>query len=84
MTYSSIVSRDGIRLGFLIAELNGLDVLSCDITNAYLNAPFREKIWFLDGNEVGADKGKVLVLTRALYDLNVLVQVGESHWLTHY
>jgi len=30
-TYSSVVSRESIRLFFLIAALNGLDVLVCDI-----------------------------------------------------
>ena len=69
VTYSSVVSRNSIRLGFMIAAQNRLDVLSCDISNAYLNAPCREKIWFLGGDEVGADIGKVLVLTRALYGL---------------
>jgi hypothetical protein len=39
MTYSSVVSRDSVRLAFLLATLNGLQVLSCDIGNAYLNAP---------------------------------------------
>jgi hypothetical protein len=34
MTYSSIVSRDSIRLAFLIAALNDLDIMSCDLENA--------------------------------------------------
>jgi hypothetical protein len=49
--------------------LNGLDVLAGDVTNAYLNAPCREKIWFEGKLETGQDNGKVLVLTRALYGL---------------
>jgi hypothetical protein len=69
ITYSSVVSRDSVRLAFLIAELNGLDVMACDIGNAYLNAPCREKVWFKGGIETGEDKGKVLVITRALYGL---------------
>ena len=47
VTYSSVVSRDSVRLAFLIAELNGLDIMTCDIGNAYLHAPYREKVWFL-------------------------------------
>jgi hypothetical protein len=35
MTYSSVVSRETVRLGFLIAALNGLDIMSCDLENAY-------------------------------------------------
>jgi hypothetical protein len=46
MTYSSVVSRDSIRIAFLVAGLNDLNVLAGDVTNAYLNAPCREKIWF--------------------------------------
>jgi Reverse transcriptase (RNA-dependent DNA polymerase) len=38
MIYSSIVSSDSIRLMFLVAALNHLDVFACDIGNAYLNA----------------------------------------------
>ncbi|KAL7488166.1 LOW QUALITY PROTEIN: hypothetical protein ACHAW6_013755 [Cyclotella cf. meneghiniana] len=44
ITYSSVVSQDCGRLAFLIAVLNDLDIMSCDIGNAYLNAPCREKI----------------------------------------
>ena len=69
ITYSSVVSRDSVRLAFLIAELNGLNVMACDIGNAYLNAPCREKVWFQGGVETGEDRGKVLVITRALYGL---------------
>ena len=69
ITYSSVVSRDSVRLGFLIAALNGIDLMACDIENAYLNATCREKIWFEGGLECGEDKGKVLVVVRALYGL---------------
>ena len=69
LTYSSVVSRDSVRLAFLIAALNNLDILACDISNAYLHATCKEKIWFLGGDETGNDKGKVLVITRALYGL---------------
>ena len=70
LIYSSVVSRDSIRVAFLIAALNGLNILACDIGNAYLNAPCREKVWFLGGSEVGTeDKVKVCVMTRALYGL---------------
>ena len=69
LTYSSVVSRDTVRIAFLIAALNDLEVMSCDIGNAYLNAPCREKIWCVAGTEFGSDKGKVLHVVRALYGL---------------
>jgi hypothetical protein len=68
-TYSSVVSRDSVRLFFLLAALNDLDVLACDIQNAYINAATKEKIWFRGGDEMGSDKGKVIVIVRALYGL---------------
>jgi hypothetical protein len=57
LTYSSVVSRDSVRLAFLIAELNDLDIMAYDVGNAYLNAPCREKIWFKAGAEHGDKKG---------------------------
>ena len=69
VTYSSVISRDSIRLIFMIAALNDLDIWACDISNAYLYAPCREKIWFVGGKDTGEDQGKVLIVTRALYGL---------------
>jgi hypothetical protein len=69
LTYSSVVSRDSVRIAFLIAALNDLDIMSCDLENAYLNATCREKIWFKGGLECGEDQGKVCVIVRSLYGL---------------
>ena len=38
LTCHSVVSRDGVHLDFLIAELNDLDIMVFDVRNAYLNA----------------------------------------------
>ena len=43
VTYSSVVSRDSVRLAFMIAALNDLNVSATDVGNAYLNAVCREK-----------------------------------------
>jgi hypothetical protein len=69
MTYSSVVSRDSVRIGFLLAALNGLDILCGDIQNAYLNAPTSEKVWFKAGPEWGEHEGKTVLIVRALYGL---------------
>ena len=50
-TYSSVVSRDSVRIAFLVAALNDLDILACDIQNAYLTADCREKIYTIAGPE---------------------------------
>ena len=38
MTYLSVVSRDNVCIGFLMASMNGLFILSLDIHNALLEA----------------------------------------------
>jgi hypothetical protein len=68
--YSSVVSHESVQLAFLIAALNGIDIMSCDLENAYLNAPcHHKKIWFEGSLGCGKDKGKVLIVIRALYGL---------------
>jgi hypothetical protein len=69
MTYSSVVSRESVRLAYLIAALHDLELTSADISNAYLHAPCKEKIWFQAGAECGEHRGKVMIVTRALYGL---------------
>ncbi len=44
LTYSSVVSRESVKIAFLIAALNDLDLMTCNIGNAYLNAKCRERI----------------------------------------
>lgn len=69
MVYSSVVSRDSVRIAFFIPALDDLNILAADVTNAYLNAPVKERIRFIGGRECGEDQGKVCVLVRALYGL---------------
>jgi hypothetical protein len=50
LTYSSVVARDSIRLAFLIAALNDLEIMMAEIGNAYLNATTNEKgTYFVPG-----------------------------------
>ena len=35
-TYSSVVYRESFHIALTIAALNGMDILACDIQNAYL------------------------------------------------
>ena len=69
LTYSSVVSRDSVHIAFLVAALNDLQVLACDIQNAYLSAPCREKIWTRAGPEFRTEKGKIMIVKMALYGL---------------
>ncbi|KAL7568472.1 hypothetical protein ACA910_012183 [Epithemia clementina (nom. ined.)] len=79
-TYSSMVSRDSVRIAFLIASLNGLHVLMGDVQNAYLNAPTKEKTYTIAGLEFGTNKvGLPALITRALYGL----KSSAAQWRDH-
>jgi hypothetical protein len=69
MTYSSVVSRDSVRIALTIAALNDLDILACDIQNAYLTAECRERVWTTAGPEFGSEAGKNMLVQKALYGL---------------
>ena len=71
LSYSSVVSRESVRIAFLLAGLIDVEILACDILGAYLNAPVGEKVWFVAGTEMGQNKGMTMVITRALYGLKI-------------
>lgn len=65
-----MVSRESIRIAFLIATLNDLQICVADVTNAYINADNREKIWTIAGPEFGVtEQGSVMIIKKALYGL---------------
>ena len=41
--YAGVVSRESIRIAFTLAALNGLNVMTADIQNTYLQVPISEK-----------------------------------------
>jgi hypothetical protein len=53
LTYSSVVSCESVRLEFLIAALNDIEILAADIGNAYLTAYTKEKVHTKCGLEFG-------------------------------
>jgi len=70
ITYSSVVTRDSVRIGFLLAALNDLDILAADVGNAYFQAPAREKVHTTAGPEFGPSNiGKTVIIVRAMYGL---------------
>jgi hypothetical protein len=78
--FSSVVTRDSVRIAFTIAALNGLEVLAGDVQNAYLNAPTKEKCWFIAGPEFGPDReGTPVIIVRALYGL----KSSGARWRDH-
>ena len=69
VTYSSVVSRDSVRIMLLIAAMNDLNIEGADIENAYLSAPCREKVWIHGGIKFEELAGEVLIVDKALYGL---------------
>lgn len=83
ITYSSVVSRDSVRIAFLYAALNGLSLWAADVTNAYLNAKAREKIYCIAGPEFGSNSGKIVVIEMALYGLKSSGAAWREHLATN-
>ena len=66
MTYSNIVSRDTVHIGFLMADLNNLDFLDSGIYNDILVAPTKENIFSYAGDQWKSDKDRYVIFVRAL------------------
>ena len=79
LTYSSVVSRDTVCIALTIAALNDLQVMSCDIQNAYLMAACHEKIWMYAGPEFGSEKGSIMLIHKVLYGLKSSGAAFRAH-----
>ena len=58
--------------------LNDLDVLTCDIQNAYLTENCRERVWVVAGPEFGSEAGNNMLVIKAFYVLKSSVPVFRS------
>ena len=67
--YSGVVSLQSLRLVIFLAELNGLQLYSADIGNAYLEAKTKEKVYIVADTGFGPLAGHTLVIHKALYGL---------------
>jgi len=79
LTYSSVVSRNSVQLAFMLAKLNGLDMIMTNIGNAYLNAEVIEKYYAIAGPEVRELQGCTVVIVRALYGLKSAGAAWNHH-----
>lgn len=81
LIYSSVVSRESVRIAFLIAALNDIDLMMFDVGNAYLNAATTEKLYTIAGKEFGPDEeGKIMIIRRALYGLKSSGAAYRAHF----
>jgi hypothetical protein len=69
ITYASVVSRETVCLALTFVSLNDLEVKVCNVLNAYITAPVKEKVWTILRPEFGLDSGKGAIIVRALYGL---------------
>jgi hypothetical protein len=80
LTYSSVVTRDSVRIAFLIQALNELDILAADVGNAYLQAPAREKVHTTAGPEFGPNNvRRTVIIVRAMYGLKSSGAAWHAH-----
>ena len=70
LTYESIVSQKSVCIALTLAALNDMEAKTSEIQNAYLTAPFLEKIWTTLGSELVPDiTGKKSLVATAFYGL---------------
>jgi len=80
LTYSSVVSRESVRMALFVAALNDLGVRLTDIGNAYLTAATTERCYVVAGDEFGPElKGRILKIVRALYGLKLAGAAFHAH-----
>ena len=67
--YSGVVSIETIRVAFVLAAMNNLDVCAADVSTAFLYGKTREKVYIIAGEEFGEYKGKRMLIDKGLYGL---------------
>jgi hypothetical protein len=64
-----VASMEAVRLGFILARMNGLQVFVGDVGNPFLCGKTREKVFLTAGEEFGKDAGKRMIIDRSLHGL---------------
>lgn len=79
---------------FLAASLNNIDLSACDISRMYLNSLYGKKVLFEAHPECWENTGKLMVVTRAIYNLKSsakslrmfcalsIKKIGYKPWMT--
>ena len=62
-TYAGVVSRESVRIAFIYASLNGIEVCAAYIRNTYLQAHFYTKEYTVYGPNFGTENmGKYVIV----------------------
>ena len=66
--YSGVVDHESVRIALFLAKHNDLKVKAADVSNAYLHAKTRERVYIVAGPEFGPElEGRILIIVKALY-----------------
>ena len=79
--YSSMVSMEAMRLGFMLSKLNSLSACAGDIGNAFLYGKTREKVYIIAGPKFKELEGRILLINKSLYGLHMLRARFNEHLL---
>ena len=77
--YASVVKTSNFRILMTLAEREQLQMITGDIGGAYLNADAKEYVYSRAGDEFKSDKGKVVLIEKALYGL----KTSAAAWWEH-
>jgi len=81
--FSGVIGTEAVRLGFLAAEILGLECCVADIGNAFLNGRTREKLYIIAGPEFGPQlTGKRLIVYKSCYGLKTSAARFHEHLAT--
>ena len=69
-SYSSVIQTRTIRLLQTITVSQDLQMITGDISNAFVQAPTCKNIWTRAGKEFGERENCVIILDKALYGLS--------------
>ena len=67
--YSGVVSMETIRIVFILAALNNLQVCAADISTAFPYGKTREKVYIIGEKEFGEHQGKRKIIDKGPYGL---------------
>lgn len=66
--FAPTISLDSVHLGFLLAQMRGLECVAADIGSAYLSSFSSKQLYIIAGKEFGPEfAGKHLLIDKAVY-----------------